>query len=192
VNIAVKYVKLSQICLYGFLTICTFLTPRYLFEKNEGGISNFGIHQATIIPYTLAFGLGGLCLIIAAKELPIRTVERKIFYIILMSLGILLFLVLISTYFYKINRLFDYIHVILAELYFLVELVAGLWFVFSVTRNFINILLYGLQFIGFIMAVLTVFGYFHFLFLAQIITGLSFAIILVRTVSFATSLNINQ
>src|SRR5437762_574500 len=83
-NKASKYLLASQISLYGFLTICTLLMPQFLFERDQGGISNFGIHSLTVVPYSLGFGLCAIFILLAANSLPISiksysAVKRALF-----------------------------------------------------------------------------------------------------------------
>ncbi len=185
-QMAVRYVQISQICLYGFLTVCTLLLPHFLFERNEGGVSNFGVHAVTAIPYSLAFGLGGIYMLRAAAALPSDTRSKNTLRYVLTALGVLMLLVLATTYPYKVNSLFDNFHIAVSELYFFAEFTAGIWFAAYLSRNTINFLLMGLQIIGLLLALFTLLGLLHILFLSQIMAGGAFAILMVRSVSNAT------
>jgi hypothetical protein len=46
--------------------VCVAILPHFLFERNEGGISNYGIHASTAVFYTLAFSLSAGLLLRAA------------------------------------------------------------------------------------------------------------------------------
>jgi hypothetical protein len=183
-NTAVRYLFLSQCCLYGFLLLCTILMPHFLFERNEGGASNYGVHALTVIPYTLAFGFGGLLLIKAARTVPITAPARKRLRSVLTLLGVLLLIVLATTYPYKLNASLDKLHIFSAQLLFVAELAAGAWFASLLQRGAINLLLFAVQTIGSILALLTVLGLLHVLFVAQIIAGVAFAALMIRTTSW--------
>jgi len=42
----------SQCTFFAFLALCIVLMPGILFRRNEGGMSNYGIHTVTVIPYS--------------------------------------------------------------------------------------------------------------------------------------------
>jgi len=138
--------------------LCTLLQPQFLFEHNEGGVSNFGIHALTVVPYSLAFGLSSLFLALAARALPSKTV-RRLLYI----LGTLQIFVLASTYPYKLNRSLDNLHILAAIALFVAELAVGVWFAFFLRKNTANLALLGLQTLGFLLALLTLVGWLHVL-----------------------------
>jgi uncharacterized membrane protein len=180
---ATRLVLLSQLCLNGFLLVCTLLMPQFLFERDEGGVSNFGVHALTVVPFSLAFGLGGALLLLAVRGIPRRSKTRqRELQSVLSLLGALLFLVLVTTYPYKVNRFFDNLHIAAAILLFVAELAAGAWF--AVSRNdTLNLTLFAVQIVGSLAALLTLAGVLHVLFVAQLLAGLSFGALLVRTVS---------
>jgi hypothetical protein len=183
---AIRYAFLSQLSLWGFLTVCTILMPHFLFERNEGGVSNYGVHALTVVPYTLAFGLGGSLMLAAARTIPqnIKTSRREV-QIVLSTLGCLLLLVLLTTYPYKVNRSLDNLHIFTSILFFVAELFAAVWIVTRLVADRANITLLTIQIFGSLLSLLTLMGRLHVLFISQFVVGLSFGWLLVRTLSQA-------
>jgi len=182
-NKAVRYLLLGQVSLFGFTLLCVLLIPHFLLERNEGGVSNYGLYAKTVVPYTLAFGLCGLLTLWSARFI---AKENKAFKTALASLGILLIAALLSTYPYKINDTFNTIHVDIGIALAFLELGLGAWFALFLARDIKNIVLFAIQLIGFILGILTHFGAIHILFVTELLTSLAFGIILVRTASRPT------
>ena len=183
---ALYYTVCSQLWLYGGLLVCTLLLPHYLLESNEGGVSNYGVHFLTVIPFSLAFGLGGWYLLQSARSLPAVMNTNRNLKTVLLVIGWCLIAVLVTTYPYKLNRLLDDLHIVAAILLFSAELAAAAWFSLILVRDKLNQWLALVQAIGALLALLTLIGLIHILFICQIISGLAFAAILLRTISWVT------
>ncbi len=181
---AVRFVVCSQICLFGFLLVCTLLMPKFIFERDEVGVSNYGVHIRTIVPYTLAFGLGSVLMWLSARSLPSASASGLTLIRIMKLISALLFAVLLSTYPYQLNPTFDKLHIFFAILLFIAELAAGSWFV-KLYRDIVNLSFLCLQLAGSLLALASLSGWLHILLIAQIITGLAFAALLIRTVAKA-------
>lgn len=178
-----RLIFFGQLSLLGFLLICTILMPHFLFESNEGGVSNYGVHARTIIPYSLAFGLSGLFTIRAAWTLPKTIKSYQRLRLAVVALGILYLCTLASTYLYQLNGLVDEVHQLAGTALFLLELLLGGWFIVALKRDAVNCGLYIVQCIGFTLAALTYAGAIHILFIAEILPAIAFAAILVRTIA---------
>lgn len=176
-NKAVRYIFLGQLSLFICFIVCIFLIPHFLFETNEGGASNYGLYSRTIVPYTLGFGLSGILILIASKSISYKPLK-----LICILIGALLILILFSTYPYKVNRILDNVHQVLGTILFVVELVIATWFTVFLAYNRINFIFLFTQSIGFILAILTRFDVIHVLFVAELLTTLSFGSLLYRTV----------
>jgi hypothetical protein len=50
-------VALGQVGFAFFLAICVAIHPGLVLKVNEGGMSNYGVHAKTAIPYTLALAM---------------------------------------------------------------------------------------------------------------------------------------
>lgn len=181
---AARYVLASQLSLYAYLLICFLLLPKFLLQSNEGGVSNYGVHALTVVPYSLAFWLSGLLLLAAGYSVNRRPAARTLRRVLLL-LGVLTLLVLLTTYPYKLNRVFDDLHIWAAVLLFVTEMLVGIWLVGQQRRSFLALALFTVQLAGFVLSGLTLFGYLHILFLAQLINNVSFSALLVYGVSRA-------
>jgi hypothetical protein len=178
---AVRYAFYSQLCLFIFLLICTLLMPHFLFERNEGGVSNYGVHALTILPYTLAYGLSAILMIRSAlfisKKGGLYTRMRQT----VMIIALLYLIVLISTYPYKINHTFDVLHIYLGIVLFIAETAAAVWFALVVAKTGWNRVLLSIQLMSSIALLLTLVGYVHILFVAEIAASLAFGALFVTT-----------
>lgn len=180
-NKIVRLIALSQVSLFGFLAICCILMPKFLFARNEGGISNFGVHRLTIIPFTLAFALCGIYLLQAVRLVTVHSKSTRQFRFLLeIFIGILLSL-LISTYVYKINSAYKNIHIAAGSALFYFELGGACWLALRLVPSQINRLLLGIVIIGFVLGAFTLIGWLHLLFIAQVITGVAFGLLLIHS-----------
>jgi hypothetical protein len=153
--------------------------PGFLFERNEGGVSNYGIHRVTIVPYTLAFLLCGIFILQAVRFIPRTPRSYILLRYALCALACLLLIGLTTTYTYKINTSFKNLHVVSVILIFCFEMAMAIWISLVLDRNWANILLLAIQALGFTIALLTYIGTMHLLFVSQIITSLAFGVLLV-------------
>lgn len=170
----------SQIALFGGLGACFGLIPKFLTEHNEGGVSNYGVHARTIVPYSLAFGLSAGFVLAAARLIkPATKAWRQLRYIFYIYAGLLL-LVLITTYPYKLNDGFKNLHVLSAILIFVFEMAASVWLALVIQRDAVTGWLLAGQLFGFGLGGLTFFGAIHRLFIAQIVTSLTFGLLLLQ------------
>ena len=49
---AAAHIALGQISFGFFITVCVALHPGFVLKWNEGGVSNYGVHLKTALPYT--------------------------------------------------------------------------------------------------------------------------------------------
>jgi hypothetical protein len=176
---AAKFILYAQLSLFGFLLLCVFLIPHFLFEANEGGVSNYGTYAKTVIPYTLGLGLCGVFTICASFSVP-KEAGRHLLRRALYVLGALYLLELLSTYFYKRSDVFNDIHVYISMAGAVYGTVLSTWLALSVARNTLNNMLLLTQFAGFTAAALTYFEHWNIIFIAESLTTVAFGAILVR------------
>jgi hypothetical protein len=169
-----RLLAFGQIAFFGFLVLCFAIDP--VFLKTEGGVSNYGVHAATIIPYTLAFGSCAVMTTLAARQLKGGRTLRIALY----ALAVLLLAVLVSTYPYKINGTLDEIHQLVSQALFVYELGFGAYLTFGIRSERLTICLFSIQFLASLAALLTVLGVFHLLFVSQILTGAAFSALQLR------------
>jgi hypothetical protein len=176
-----KYLLISQLCLLVDLAICLILIPHFLFARNEGGMSNYGIHLKTVLPYSFGFLLAAFFVIKAALTIKAKSNRLHFMRRLLISYSILLLLILISTYGYKTNVYLKNTHIVITIATFWFELLSSAWLSRVFLWDKINIGFLVCQFIGLIIGSLTFFGSLHLLFTSQLITIISFGVILVRS-----------
>src|ERR1700729_3354297 len=119
----IRYLLLSQLSFFGFLGICLAIFPRLLFERNEVGVSNYGVRAETAVPYTLGFLLCAIFIVKAGLIVPRSPSIAGRFRNALFTLSALGGLVLASTYPYKINTVLKDIHIVTGGLLISFEMV---------------------------------------------------------------------
>ncbi|HVA71022.1 MAG TPA: hypothetical protein VNF08_06840 [Acidimicrobiales bacterium] len=175
---AARYVAWSQIGFAFFLAICVALHPGLVLKVNEGGMSNYGVHAKTAVPYTLALVSAAGLTYWAARLIPVTTSLARQFRTLLHTYSGLILLTLVTTYGYTLNAPLKYVHVAVGVATIVFESVASIWLYRTVRR--LGAVLF-VQLLGLVLAALTFFGALHVLFLSQILTGGAFAILLVLT-----------
>lgn len=171
-----KYLWWSQISLFSLMVICSLIMPSVAISN--GGVSNFGNHLSTIVFYILSFSLGALFLGLAAAELlKISRALRKMAGLLLI-MALLYVLVLISTFPRHISWTYSEIHDYLGVVLFAYEFMLAVWFVLK-RRNIKIIMMFTIEFIGSLIALLTVLNFFNLLFVGQAVASLGFALLLV-------------
>ncbi len=179
---SVRLVILAQMSLGLFLLVCFVLMPHFLLQSDEGGVSNYGTYSATIIPYTLAFGLCGVLTLQAARVFWTDTARSRQLRRVLFGSGWFYLAVLESTYLYQVSGLLDDIHIAVGVLLLVFQIATATWFGHVFTRDVLQTVLLAAQGAGFILAVLTLFGVLHVLFIAEVVTSLTFGWLLIRVV----------
>jgi len=174
----VRDVARSQTAFAFFIAVCVALHPGEVLKANEGGLSNYGLHLKTALPYTLALVLASVLCYRAARALHTARPETRHFKLILLVYSTLTLLTLVTTYGYTLDTPQRVLHVSVGIVITVFECAASLW-MFDVVRQLVLVVAAGL--IGFVLATLTFFGVVHLLFLTQVLIGGSFALLLVRT-----------
>jgi hypothetical protein len=178
---AVSYMVRGELAFLFFLGLSVALHPGFVLASDEGGMSNYGLHIKTAVPYTLAIGLLALCNRHAAS-LSIGDDRRsRRLRFLLRSYCAVLLSVLLSTYFYSLNIGLKDLHFALGTLLIVLVGFGSLW-MYQLWRATVRMsLLLLVQLSGDTLALLTVFGVVHVLFLAEMLSNIGFAILLIRT-----------
>lgn len=166
--------------MFLFLGICVAIVPHVLLARDEGGVSNYGVYGKTVAPFTIAFIVCGVFILMAAHIAPRSPTVLERFRGALHILGLLFLLLLITTYPYKLNPTLKDIHVGVGSILFCFEMAMGIWMTFVFQRDWITLPLLLLQSIGFLLAFVTVIGVLHILFISQMLASLAFGILLLR------------
>ncbi len=178
-----RWVATGQIGFAAGVGICVAVSPHLVLHANEGGISNFGVHAATVVPYSAALLVPAILTFRASRQVGSYSEERRLREILTVYSALLL-LTLVTTYSYKIDTPLKIVHVGVGVVLTLFEMGSALWMSREIHA------LYGVvivQFAGFILAALTIVGVLHLLFVTQLIVGLAFALVLVRTCQVLTT-----
>ena len=164
------YLLLSQLSLLVGLGICLAIIPTFLFAHDQGGTSNYGVRLATVVPYTLGLLLCGVCIVRAASLTPRSPTTLLHYRRALYTLAVLVFVVLASTYPYKIDTTLKDVHLVAGTLLLSFELAMSVWLVLALFRDWINVLALSLQAVGCALALVTLIGDLHVLFVAQLVS----------------------
>ena len=170
-----RYLILSQISLIGFMLICCIIMPSVVITN--GGVSNFGNHLATILPYTLSFGLNTVFIYLATSRLYQLRASVRAMANVLTLLCILNVLVYLSTFLRHFAWTFSDIHDWIGVGLFGLEFVFSVWIVWQLQRGLAILLL---EFAGAMIGLFSALRIIHFLFIGQMVATVGFGLILVK------------
>jgi hypothetical protein len=178
---AVNYLATGECAFLFFTAVSVSLHPGFVLKWNEGGMSNYGLHIKTAIPYTLALAL---LVVYSAKAAHLyrggdqRTGGMRA---LLATYSAVVSAVLVSTYFYSLNGLLEDLHFGLGTLLILTVGIGSIWMYGLYPPSIpVRALLLG-QLLGDVLALLTVVGALHLLFTAEIVSNVGFAALAIRT-----------
>lgn len=167
----------SQVAFAFFIAVCVALHPGLVLKKDEGGMSNFGVHLKTVLPYTLALGLASALSFRAGQFVVASSPQRQQLKRVLRCYSALILLTLLTTYGYTLDAPLKYLHITVGVVITVFEFAAS-WWLYRRLRSLQ--LVVATSAVGFVLAVLTFFGVVHLLFVTQLLVGVSFALLLVR------------
>lgn len=148
------------------------------------GLSNYGVHLETVVPYSLALGLGGGLALASARSMIASDEVRRHLQFILNSYGALVLMILASTYGYRLNPSLRLVHVTINVITALFLSGASTWlFVRVLSRSSAFWLV--VQLAGFVLAVVDFLNLLHVLFIAQLLIGVGFGVLVVRAVRWS-------
>lgn len=181
-----RYVAAGQIVLAICLVICTVLLPQYFFSWDQGGVSNYGTRAQTEALYAIGFGGAGLGAVLATAALPMSTTRRTVLRVLLLLLASLYALVLFSTFGYKMDNSLRLFHEHAAQALLFGGLILASYLRSVLRADVLIRKVFVVLCAGALLAVLTLLGWLHLLFTAQVVCGASFAYILTRGVALLT------
>ncbi|MGH9020467.1 MAG: hypothetical protein ACRDV0_05550 [Acidimicrobiales bacterium] len=173
----VARVVAAQAGLVVGLAACVVVHPSYVLGRDEGGVSNYGVHPLTGVIYTLAFALDAGLLTLAARATPrthraVRTVLGVDAALVVATLA--------STYPYQHGEPWHDLHVVVGAALLCFQLAASLWLVRGIgatTRGAVVA-----QAIGVALGALAIAGVARTLFVGQAVATVAFAGVLVAGV----------
>lgn len=170
---------LSSVAVLGVTLLgCVVLMPRFLFSTNMGGISNYGVHAATVAPYTLGVVAAALLLLRAAAQLAHSDGHSATAALCRLT-AVCYLLDLVTTYPYRQGQAWAVLHTDTAILLAVVELlgaVALAWLIRDPLVRWLAVTVLA----GFTALSLTHFGWLHILFVAEVVTGGAYGVLLAR------------
>jgi hypothetical protein len=176
----------SQLALAAALASCVPLMPNFLFSSTMGGVSNYGVHARTVVPYSAGIVIAALLLLRASAQLAL-TGQDRVLALLCRITGALLLLNLLSTYPYQVAAPWDVLHKGCAILLAVAELVGAIAVAVLLLRDRAGYIAMTVAVVAFAVMALTLFGLLHVLFVAEVTTGVAFGILLVRAAGVADS-----
>jgi hypothetical protein len=177
---AVTYIVWGQILFVVFIAVCVALHPGIVLKSNEGGVSNYGIHVKTAVPYTLALGLLAFyshraAVLYSKSDAVTRRLRR-----VLTTYSMIVIVMLFSTYVYSLNHVLRDIHISFGTVLITFESIAAIW-MFGRIRGVWDGVFLVTQIAGALLALITIVGVLHVLFLAEELANTGFACLLIHT-----------
>jgi hypothetical protein len=176
----VRLVALSQVTYLGGLALCVAIRPAYLASADEGGISNFGVHAVTVVPFTAAF-LGATALLAAAARamVPSSALERR-FAAALWALAAILVVVLASTYGYQRAAWLHALHIDVAIVGTVLQALIACWLVARLRHGVADVVALVALAAALALAGCSLEGVVHVLLATQLAGALAFGVLLIR------------
>jgi hypothetical protein len=180
-NRGARLVERGQICFALFIAICVALHPGFVLKWNEGGMSDYGSHIETALPYTLALlGLAEFSRRAASLYRQDDRTTRRLRRVLYAYSAIVL-IMLVSTYVYTLNFALRDFHFGFGTVLILFEVASSVW-MFSLYRRFVwDGIFLGMQIAGSVLCLVTIVGVLHVLFFAEMLTAAGFAGLIVHT-----------
>jgi hypothetical protein len=175
------YVVTGELAFLVFTAVSIAMHPGFVLKGDEGGLSDYGVHVVTAIPYTLALALLAIYSRRAALHCAVENLRSRRLRLLLSSYCAVVLLVLLSTYVYTLNGVLKNVHFGLGTVLIVVVFVGSLWMYRLWSPTFTVRMFLLAQLIGDVLTLATVVGAFHVLFLAEIVSNIAFASLLIRT-----------
>jgi hypothetical protein len=176
-----RLVARGQICFGVFIAVCVALHPGFVLKWNEGGMSDYGSHLVTALPYTLALlGLAEFSrragTLYRQNDRTTRRLRR-----VLYAYSFIVFVMLVSTYVYTLNAPLRDFHFGFGTVLILFEVTSSVW-MFLLFRRFVwDGIFLAMQIAGSVLCLVTIVGVLHVLFFAEMLTGAGFAGLIIHT-----------
>ncbi len=168
-----------QLSLFGFMGLAIALRPGLVLKWNEAGVSSYGDHLKTVVPYSLALALAGV-LAVGASRASAHDPSRRALRWLLDVYGVLMLATLVSTYGYTSNPIVRSIHVAVNVTTALYLSGASLSFFRRTRATRVDAGWLVVQLLGLTLAIVDYVKLLHVLFMAQPLAGVGFGVLSVR------------
>jgi Na+-transporting NADH:ubiquinone oxidoreductase subunit NqrD len=176
-----RLVERGQICFGLFIAICVALHPGFVLKWNEGGMSDYGSHIETALPYTLALlGLAEFSRRAASLYRQSDRTTRRLRRVLYFYSAIVL-VMLVSTYVYTLNFTLRDFHFGFGTILILFEVSSSVWMFLLFRRLVWDGIFLIMQIVGSVLCLITIVGVLHVLFFAEMLTGAGFAGLIIHT-----------
>jgi hypothetical protein len=169
----------GQACLYSGLLLCVAIKPEGLGANS--GISYYGVHRETVLPYTIALVASALVTCRGLRAAAASTPSPGRLRGSASSLAALSFGIALTPY--SLNTLFDWLHTILGALLFILQLGLALQLLRWTGGDHVTAGLLLAQFAGAVFAAIFVLPKNGFLIQGEVAFQVAFGALLVRTFS---------
>ena len=162
-------VAAGQVCLVVFLGVCVALHPGLVVKRDEGGVSNYGVHVVTFVPYSLAFALDAVLIARGARLVADARLRRY-----LELVAALLGATLVTTYAYTRSLALKDLHFVVGAALVLAECAAAPWLARAWARAAPAAICVALTGAGLAACALATSGAWHVLFAGQVLVAAGF------------------
>jgi hypothetical protein len=171
----------GEVAFLVFTGVCIAIHPGFVLKANEGGLSDYGVHVKTVVPYTLSLALLVAFSLRAAYLVPDGDRRSRRLRLLLLTYCSVLTLIMLSTYVYTLDGVLKDVHYGLGAVLVVVVTTGSLWLYRLWPPTPIVSLFLVVQLAGDVLNLLTTFGGLHVLFAAEILSNIGFALILIRS-----------
>ena len=178
-NDIIRNLVYAQISFFGCLAIAVALTTTG-FTNNQG-LSFYGAHYPTILPFGLGFVLCDFFLLRAANELPAQQRPFDKLQLLLRIIAALMLAVLLTPD--TFGWIFYTAHVLASALLFLLEIGIATWLAWRWNSSTLMWVLLGGQTVAGIVALLSELQFMHYLSQGSLAFQLLFGVLLVWSIS---------
>ena len=164
---AARSVVGGQSVFVGGLVACVALSPRLVLKAREVGVSNFGVHAATVVPYSVAFAGSVVGLARAARHV------RRPYAGAFVACALCYAAALVTTFPYHLDTGLKDLHDATGILTMVVSFALG---VAALARERRLAAVLALHVAGLAVGAVTLVGAWHLLLLAQVSTSVAFSV----------------
>jgi hypothetical protein len=173
---AVGFVVCGQVCFVAMMGCCVAIHPSAVAVKR--GLSYYGTHADTIVPYSIGFVLCAVFTALAVSRMqldagPVRRLRTGLMVILTLLIGILFTP-------YSVDLVVDWLHIGLAAFLFVVASSVGIWLALRIVGGLLAHGLLGAQLAGGTLSVASQLGALDYMIPGQLVFQLAFSVLLVR------------
>lgn len=164
---AARSVAAGQSVFFAGLLVCVALAPHLVLKAHEVGVSNFGVHATTVVPYSVAFVGTVVGLARAARHV------RRPYSGAYLACALCYLAALVTTYPYHLDAALRVLHDTTAIVTLVVSFALGVA-ALACERRLAPVL--ALHLLGLALGAATLVGAWHLLLLAQVSTSVAFSV----------------